>query len=148
MGVDLLNLEVIMPEEAQEEVAQSGEPYELLIIGGGPAGMTSAVYSARKQIKTLLISKDLGGQLLMTADIENYMGYQYISGNELTEKFKAQMEQFPIVDIILRDNVEGLSQQNDLFVAKTANGREYLAKTVIIASANAIGHWEPLESKS
>lgn len=134
MGIDLLNLEVIMPEEAQEEAAQSGEPYELLIVGGGPAGMTSAVYSARKQIKTLLISNDLGGQLLLTADIENYMGYQYISGNELTEKFKSQMEQFPIVDIILRDSVEELSQQNDLFVAKTANGREYLAKTVIIAS--------------
>jgi len=134
MGLDLLDLEVIMPEEAQEEVSQSGEPYDLLIIGGGPAGMTSAVYSARKQVKTLLISKDLGGQLLMTADIENYMGYQYISGNELTEKFKSQMEQFPIVDIILRDSVEELSQQNDQFVAKTANGREYLAKTVIIAS--------------
>ncbi len=43
MGLDLSNLELIMPEEAQEKVSQSGEPYELLIIGGGPAGMTAAV---------------------------------------------------------------------------------------------------------
>ncbi len=134
METDLLNLEIIMPDDVQEKVSQSGESYELLIIGGGPAGMTAAVYSARKQVKTLLISNDLGGQLLLTADIENYMGYQYISGNELTEKFRSQMEQFPIVDIILRDSVEELTEQNDQFVAKTANGREYSATTVIIAS--------------
>ena len=134
MGSSLLDLKLVMSDDAQDRVSQSGEPYDLLIIGGGPAGMTAAVYSARKQVKTLLISNDLGGQLLLTADIENYMGYQYISGNELTEKFKSQMEQFPIVDIILRDSVEELTEQNDQFVAKTANGREYSAKTVIIAS--------------
>ena len=93
MGADLLDLKVILPDDAQEQVSQSGESYDLIIIGGGPAGMTAAVYSARKQVKTLLVSKDLGGQLLWTSDIENYMGYQYITGQELTDKFKSQMEQ-------------------------------------------------------
>jgi alkyl hydroperoxide reductase subunit F len=134
MGADLLDLEIIMPDDVQEKVSQSGEPYELLIIGGGPAGMTAAVYSARKQIKTLLISKDLGGQLLWTSDIENYMGYQYITGRELTDKFKSQMEQFPIVDIIVGDSVEKLAREGSLFVAATAGGRKYTGKTVIIAT--------------
>ena len=130
----MLNLELIMPDEAQEQVSQSGEPYDLIIVGSGPAGMTAAVYSARKQIKTLLISKDLGGQLLLTSDIENYMGYQYISGRDLTDRFKAQMEQFPIVDIIVGDCVEKLVDENGQFVATTTNGREYIGKTAIIAT--------------
>ena len=134
MGSDLLDLKLIMPDEAQEQVSQSGEPYELLIIGGGPAGMTAAVYSARKQIKTLLVSEDLGGQLLWTSDIENYMGYQYITGRELTDKFKSQMEQFPIVDIIVGGSVEKLAREDNQFVAATASDRKYMGKTVIIAS--------------
>ncbi|MBD3181383.1 FAD-binding protein [Candidatus Poribacteria bacterium] len=108
--------------------------YDLLIIGGGSAGMTSAVYAARKQMKTLLISKDLGGQLLWTSDIENYMGYQYITGRELTDKFKAQMQQFPIVDIITGINVEKISRQDNLFLALTENGKSYRGKTIIIAT--------------
>jgi alkyl hydroperoxide reductase subunit F len=134
MGSNLLDLKLIMPDEDQDRVSQSGEPYDLLIIGGGPAGMTAAVYSARKQIKTLLVSKDLGGQLLWTSDIENYMGYQYITGRELTDKFKSQMEQFPIVDIIVGDSVEKLTNQEGQFVATTANDRKYIGKTAIIAS--------------
>ena len=54
--------------------------YELIIIGGGPAGMTAAVYAARKKLNTLLISKDIGGQVNWTMGIENYMGYQFIEG--------------------------------------------------------------------
>ena len=57
--------------------------YQLIIIGAGPAGMTAAVYAARKKINTLLLSKDFGGQPLNTSSVENYMGYQYIEGPEL-----------------------------------------------------------------
>jgi len=148
MGGDILNLELIMPDEMQEQVSQSGEPYELIIIGGGPAGMTAAVYAARKRIKSLLISKDIGGQLLLTANIENYMGFSYISGNDLTEKFRVQMEQFPIVDIIARDSVEKLTKGDGQFAVTTPRGREYTGKTVIIASGkrskllNALGEQE------
>ena len=61
--------------------------YELIIIGGGPAGMTAAVYAARKKLNTSLISKDIGGQVNWTMGIENYMGYQFIEGVELIRKF-------------------------------------------------------------
>ena len=70
----------------------------------------------------------------MTSDVENYMGYQYITGSELTDKFRSQMEQFPIVDIIVGDGVEKLRREDDEFVAVTTSGRNYTGKTVIVAS--------------
>lgn len=54
--------------------------YDLMIIGGGPAGLTAAVYAARKKLNTLLLSKDVGGQVNWTLGVENYMGYQLIEG--------------------------------------------------------------------
>ena len=134
MGGDLLNLEIVMPDEAQDQVSESGELYEIIIIGGGPAGMTAAVYAARKRLKSLLISRDIGGQLLLTANIENYMGYYYIEGSDLTKKFREQMEQFPVVDIIAEDGVEKLIVEDDMFVVAASSGRQYTGKTVIIAS--------------
>lgn len=70
--------------------------YELMIIGGGPAGLAASVYAARKQLKTLLISDDIGGQINTTLGIENYLGYQFIEGPELINKFQTQISQFPI----------------------------------------------------
>jgi len=65
--------------------------YELIIIGGGPAGLTAAVYSTILKTDALLITKDLGGQAVDSAKIENYMGFDFITGPELIEKFKHQL---------------------------------------------------------
>ncbi len=70
--------------------------HELIIIGGGPAGLAATVYAARKQLKTLLVSVDIGGQMSLTLGIENYLGYQFIEGPELIDKFQTQVSQFPI----------------------------------------------------
>ncbi len=70
--------------------------YELMIIGGGPAGLAASVYAARKRLKTLLISGDIGGQVNRTTGVENYLGYQFIEGAELIEKFHSQVSQYPI----------------------------------------------------
>jgi len=70
--------------------------YEIIIIGGGPAGMAAAVYAARKRLNTLLITGDIGGQVNWTAGVENYLGYQFIEGYELISKFQQQVDQFPI----------------------------------------------------
>jgi|GEM_PF-5160285 len=58
--------------------------YELIIIGAGPAGMKAAVYTARKKLNSLLLSKNLGVQVLTTLGVENYKGYQFIEGQELS----------------------------------------------------------------
>src|SRR4030042_501540 len=107
--------------------------YELIIIGGGPAGMTAAVYAARKRINTLLLSKELGGQPLTTTGIENYMGYQYIEGFELMQKFEEQVSQFPIEQKIGQEAV-ALSQLDGGFEVRTDKGESYQAKAVIIAT--------------
>ncbi len=107
--------------------------YELIVIGGGPAGMTAAVYAARKKLKAMLISQDIGGQVLWTAGVENYMGYQFIEGTELTRKFEEQVKQFPI-DIKTGEKLSSLSQTSGGFEAKTDRGEIYRAEAVIIAT--------------
>jgi alkyl hydroperoxide reductase subunit F len=107
--------------------------YELIIIGAGPAGMTAAVYAARKKLNALLISSDIGGQVLWTAGVENYMGYQFIEGPELMSKFEEQVKLFPI-DIKTGERVNSLSQTNKGFEVQTAKGESYQARAVIIAT--------------
>jgi NADH-dependent peroxiredoxin subunit F len=109
--------------------------YELIIIGAGPAGMTAAVYAARKKINTLLISGDIGGQGLTTWLVENYMGYQFIEGRELMRKFEEQVKQFPTdVKIEVGKRAERLSKVDEGFEIKTDRGETYQAKAVIVAT--------------
>jgi len=106
--------------------------YELIIIGAGPAGMTAAVYAARKKMQTLLITEDFGGQLMWTMSIENYMGYQYITGPELMEKFKNQMEQYGVEQRAGR--VLRVEKQAAAFLLHMEDGGFYEGKTIIIAT--------------
>jgi alkyl hydroperoxide reductase subunit F len=114
--------------------------YDLIIIGGGPAGLTAAVYAARKKLNTLLLSKDIGGQVNWTLGVENYMGYQFIEGTELVRKFEEQVKQFPI-EVKVGQPVTKLSSSNNGFEVVVDDGKTYQAKTVIIASGK---HPRPL----
>jgi len=107
--------------------------YDLMIIGGGPAGMTAAVYTARKKLNALLLSKDLGGQVNWIFGVENYMGYQFIEGPQLIKKFEEQVKQFPI-DMKIGENVSSLSKISGGFEAKTENGETYQARAAIITT--------------
>lgn len=109
--------------------------YELIIIGGGPAGMTAAVYAARKKINTLLISSDIGGQGLTSWLVENYMGYQFIEGHELMKKFEEQVKQFPTdVKVEVGKRAERLLRVDGGFEVRTDRGETYQAKAVIVAT--------------
>lgn len=107
--------------------------YDLAILGGGPAGLTAAVYAARKKLNTVLISKDIGGQVLTTMGIENYMGYQYVEGPELIEKFEKQVAIFPIEQKI-GEAVAGLVKKNQHFEVRVESGDTFTAKAVLIAT--------------
>jgi alkyl hydroperoxide reductase subunit F len=107
--------------------------YELIIIGAGPAGMTAAVYAARKKLNALLLSHNIGGQVLSTSGIENYMGYQFVEGSELMRKFEEQVRQFPI-EMKIGGKVVNLSRTNRGFEVKTDRGESYYARAVIIAT--------------
>ena len=109
--------------------------YELVVIGAGPAGMTAVVYAARKRLNTLLISYDLGGQPLTTAGVENYMGYQFIEGPDLIQKFEEQLRQSPSdVKTEIGQRVESVSRINRGFEVRTDKGETYQAKAVIFAT--------------
>lgn len=105
---------------------------DVCIIGAGPAGMTAAVYVARKKLSAAIVAKDVGGQMAWTLGIENYMGYQYVTGRELTAKFEEQVRQFPVPVVL--DEVMGIARDGDGFKVLTVGGREISARTVIVAS--------------
>jgi alkyl hydroperoxide reductase subunit F len=109
------------------------EIYDVLIVGGGPAGMTAGLYAGRKNLKTILISQDLGGQALWTLTIENFMGYLSISGPDLMAKFQRQISSSGI-RIRVPDEAVELKKESALFVIKTKFGGEYRGKTVIVAT--------------
>ena len=106
--------------------------YDLIIIGAGPAGITASVYAARKKLDFLVISLDIGGQAAWSGDIENYTGYQFISGPQLTQKFQEHMFSY---NTALKENEEVLEvkKSGEIILVKT-NKADYQAKSVIIAS--------------
>jgi len=107
--------------------------YELIIVGGGPAGMAAAVYAARKLLKTLLVTNDIGGQVLWTSGVENYLGYQFIQGDELISKFQAQVDQFPI-DRKIGTSVTRVNKIVGGFEVVSGNGDRFQGKALILAS--------------
>jgi alkyl hydroperoxide reductase subunit F len=107
--------------------------YDLMIIGGGPAGLAASVYAARKQLKTLLVSADIGGQVNTTLGVENYLGYQFIEGPELMDKFQIQVAQFPI-DQKIGDKVSRLEKIDGGFEAILETGEKHKAIAVVYAT--------------
>ena len=110
--------------------------YDLIIIGGGPAGLAASVYAARKRLKTLLVSKDIGGQVNWTMSIENYMGYQFVEGPELIEKFQTQVSQFPI-DQEIGATVSQIKKVKGGLEAITDAGDKYQARAIIFATGKS-----------
>jgi len=113
--------------------------YDVLIIGGGPAGMTAAVYCMRKGVDTAIIIKSIGGQVAETSSIENYLGYKYINGVELVDKFKEQVYQFSIG----YEEGQGVTliEDGDFKKVTLEDGRVIQSKALIIASGKT---WKKL----
>jgi thioredoxin-disulfide reductase len=107
--------------------------YELIIIGGGPAGITAGIYAARQKISTILVTKNFGGQLNNKAvAVENYPGFEKISGLELIKKLENHLKQQEIT--IKVDEVVRLEKTDNKFTAFTKNKNQFEAMAVIIAS--------------
>jgi len=123
--------------------------YDLIIIGGGPAGMAAAIYAARKKMNTLVLTRDIGGQTLWSGEIDNYLGFQLMSGTELAEKFRAHIKRLDsenaLYDLEVKEGIEvkevrrakyevGDNKRADGFEVETTAGEKYLARMSIIAS--------------
>jgi NADH-dependent peroxiredoxin subunit F len=110
----------------------SDKIYDLIIVGAGPAGITASVYAARKRMDLLVISPDIGGQAAWSGDIENYTGYQFISGPELAAKFEEHLRTYSI-NLKENETVTEVKKTGNTVLVRTNKG-SYEAKAVIIAS--------------
>ncbi|MCD4759616.1 FAD-dependent oxidoreductase [archaeon] len=106
--------------------------YDVVVVGGGAAGLTSAIYTCRKQLKTVIVSVDVGGQALLTDHIENYPGYEKISGPELMLKFQSQAMKFGAE--LISEKVVDIVKKGKNFIVELNSGEKYQTKTVILAS--------------
>jgi len=108
--------------------------YDLVIIGGGPAGITAGIYAGRQRMKTLLITKEFGGQMAKkSTEVCNYPGFERISGVELIEKFVEHLKKQESVEIKF-SQIRKIEKEGDIFSVLTSEDEKIEAKTVIIAT--------------
>lgn len=111
--------------------------YDLIIIGGGPAGVAAGIYAARKKVNTLLITKDFGGQSIVAKKIENLIGIPELSGIELAKKLEKHLKTYSgdILKINENELAEKINKSNNYFEIQTNKGK-YKTKTIIIATGS------------
>lgn len=130
-------LEKIQQKSVNGKVSASLEQvFDTIIIGGGPAGLSAAIYAVRKALNVLLITKTIGGQAALSGDIENYLGFSMITGADLADKFRQEVERFSGHGLWVKEGVEvkGIEGKEDDFKVITDANNSYSAKTIIIAS--------------
>jgi NADH-dependent peroxiredoxin subunit F len=113
--------------------------YDLIIIGGGPAGVAAGVYAARKRLNTLFITKDWGGQSIVSEDIQNWIGTPSIAGSKLAADLRGHLEAYvgETLKIQSGHNVTDLQKQADgTFIVTLEDGSTHAGKTALIASGS------------
>jgi thioredoxin reductase len=106
--------------------------YDLIIIGGGPAGLTAAIYAIRKRLNVLLLSKDLGGKTNYRLALPWIQEYQIIRGLEIVNKFRTELEYFDFARQI--STVEKVEKKDDVFTVTATNGATFESRAVILAT--------------
>lgn len=104
--------------------------YDTIIVGAGPAGLTAALYTARRELKTLVISKDLGGQAVLTDKIYNYPGITFSGGMEMMQTFKSQAAEYG-AEFLFQSVTGVVRNEDETFTVQTRKG-DYQAKTVLL----------------
>jgi alkyl hydroperoxide reductase subunit F len=115
--------------------------YDLIIIGGGPAGTAAAVYASRKKLNTLLITSEWGGQSIVSEKIYNWIGTTEIPGNVLAENFKkhvfANTGEGQTLEVLEATKVSDIEKKEENFLIKTESGKEFFTKTILITTGSA-----------
>jgi len=110
--------------------------YDLIIVGGGPAGIAAGIYASRKKIKTLLITDNFGGQSVIARDIQNFIGFKSISGFNLSKILEEQLRAQPNIEIKDQNLVSQIEKKDNGFVVKTDKGEFFETKTILLASGS------------
>lgn len=110
--------------------------YDLIIVGGGPAGLTAAVYAIRKRLNVLLVSDDLGGKTNYHMVLPGMEMHQVIRGVEVVDRFRRELS---YLDFAVRsEKAQTIEKKEDLFTIETAGGAELAAKSVILATGSRV----------
>lgn len=110
--------------------------YDLIIIGGGPAGLTAAIYAIRKRLDVLVISEDLGGKTNYHLTVPGVETHQVIRGVEVVEKFQRELE---YLDFTRRlERVQAIRKEDNVFIVETSGGAQLAAKSVILATGSRV----------
>src|SRR4030042_6534339 len=107
--------------------------YDMLILGGGPAAMSAAVYAARKMVNLAIVTFDLGGQIRETSEVENYLGFQSINAGDLVVKFEEHVKSFDI-PISIGVSITEVKKKEDIFSVLMEDGTTFSGRTVIFAT--------------
>ncbi len=106
---------------------------DLIIIGGGPAGISAGIYASRKKLKTLLITDKFGGQSIIAKDIHNFVGFKSISGLELNKALVAHLHEQTGIEIKEKAALSKIEKKDGKFTVKTGKGDIFETKTVLLA---------------
>jgi len=113
------------------ERSDQGERYDVIVVGGGIAGLTAALYLARQDLKVLVVTMDVGGQLLLASKIQNYPGFTSIDGFGLSKKVEEQAKLYGAE--FRYDEVTGVSKKGDSFTVRTVTWGELRADAIVLA---------------
>lgn len=112
--------------------------YDLIILGGGPAGTAAAVYSARKHLKTAIIANEFGGQSIVSETIYNWIGTPEISGNDFGVNLKKHVSYYkgPFLDVIEGEKIISVIKDGENFIVKSESNKTYTTKTLLVATGS------------
>ncbi len=110
--------------------------YDLIIVGGGPAGVAAGIYAARRRVKTLLIAKSFGGQSTIATEINNFIGIKSISGFKLAQALEGHLRDQEEIDIKSGISVSGIEKMGSNFIVATDNNEKFKSKTLLIAAGS------------
>ncbi len=129
------NLSLDFGNENKKQKVEAGFLYDLLIIGSGPAGLNAALYAKRKGLQVAILSSKVGGQILDTSTVENYLGIPTATGEGLVHEFVGHVNTLNI-PIIKDENVKLIEKIEGQFELTLGNGHKYLSKALIVATGS------------
>lgn len=130
MTIEEILAKIVEAPDASE--FENKEPFDVLVIGGGPAGASAAIYAARKGIRTGIVAERFGGQVMDTVGIENFISVKYTEGPKLAASLEEHVKEYN-VDVMKLQKAKSLAKK-DLIEVELENGAVLKSKTVILST--------------
>ena len=140
MTIEQILGKIAGPNLMEQKEINTKELFDVLVIGGGPAASSAAIYAVRKGLRTGLVTDTLGGQVVETLGIENLIGTPYTEGPRLMKQVEEHLRSYP-VDVMTNQQVVSLNKGADLFEINLKSGNQLKSKTTIVATG---AHWRSI----